>query len=599
MNISNDQTSFQDRPRLYRQWLTLTLALALVALGATLTRHCALAYAPNFGSLHDDAIYAVCAKALASGHGYRILSLPMEPLQTKYPPLVATALSSIFRIFPAFPQNVLCLETLSCLFGIGFAWGAGAYLMASRRATSLLALSVIALTWLNLQFLSYLPITMADLPFAAASVLVLAASERAVRSRLLAGGEKKPVSRWIIIAAAFLVALLTHAMCNFLLAALIIYFLSLKQYRPLAILLTISWGIAVPYFLWADSHSIKAPPVMAYYTNYVLAAKEVCDHVGGPTAFVFSNLQSGCTEVIDTLIPAVKELQGTPGQLLLIVIYPLAWLAMVAGVCRELSRRGPTRLVALWLLVHTAGHLFWPRLAGQRHLLVVLPFAYYFLLTGPRMLGLCLKEPWQGLPHLLRSVQMSAYQLASALVAILFTIFLVTGNIVDDLHSAGIYAHRVPPPPNAGEDYLEAMEFHEAYDWIKAHSMNSDVIVWTNDPATYLWTGRKAIMSCLGEAWKMITTPWNFITKEDVLESIRLGHGSYLVIDPISIGGLSAFNQIGAAVEQIMSEHPGALTPVFTSHWGLITIFKINHSRLVSALPDPGSDHRQNPRGPR
>jgi len=37
------------------------------------------------GLFHDDAIYAVAGKALASGDGYRIVSLPGAPAQTKYP----------------------------------------------------------------------------------------------------------------------------------------------------------------------------------------------------------------------------------------------------------------------------------------------------------------------------------------------------------------------------------------------------------------------------------------------------------------------------------------------------------------------------------
>ena len=42
---------------------------------------------PHFGHLHDDSIYFVAAKSIADGSGYRILSLPDEPFQTKYPPL--------------------------------------------------------------------------------------------------------------------------------------------------------------------------------------------------------------------------------------------------------------------------------------------------------------------------------------------------------------------------------------------------------------------------------------------------------------------------------------------------------------------------------
>jgi len=69
---------------------------------------------PHLGHLHDDSIYWAAAKSLAQGHGYRILSLPQQPFETKYPPLFALALSLIWKLDPRFPEN-LQLSTV-------FAW---------------------------------------------------------------------------------------------------------------------------------------------------------------------------------------------------------------------------------------------------------------------------------------------------------------------------------------------------------------------------------------------------------------------------------------------------------------------------------------------
>ena len=41
-----------------------------------------------FGRFHDDSIYLSSAKALADGQGYVMPSVPGEPPQTKYPPLI-------------------------------------------------------------------------------------------------------------------------------------------------------------------------------------------------------------------------------------------------------------------------------------------------------------------------------------------------------------------------------------------------------------------------------------------------------------------------------------------------------------------------------
>ena len=106
------------------------------------------------------------------------------------------------------------------------------------------------------------------------------------------------------------------------------------------------------------------------------------------------------------------------------------------------------------------------------------------------------------------------------------------------------------------------------------------MLVWNNDPAAYLWTGRKAILASIGESFGVSIYPEAEITKDDLLDAMRLGRGTYLVIDPISAGGLNSFTQMGLAVESLMKEHPGLLTPVLTTRWGLITIFKIDPSRL-------------------
>src|SRR5712692_7478162 len=59
-----------------------------------------------FGHDNDDAVYVVTAKALANGQGYRTISLPLEPPQTKYPPLYPLLLSLIWRLYPQFPANL-------------------------------------------------------------------------------------------------------------------------------------------------------------------------------------------------------------------------------------------------------------------------------------------------------------------------------------------------------------------------------------------------------------------------------------------------------------------------------------------------------------
>src|SRR5688500_4245202 len=89
--------------------LIVLLALALSSLGFFL--------APNIiGLFHDDGIYTVVAKAISDGIGYRIISLPGEPYQTKYPFLYSYLLSWSCSLNPHFPDNVSLLNFASACF---------------------------------------------------------------------------------------------------------------------------------------------------------------------------------------------------------------------------------------------------------------------------------------------------------------------------------------------------------------------------------------------------------------------------------------------------------------------------------------------------
>ena len=69
------------------------------------------------GVYHDDGIYVATAKALAEGRGYRLINLPGEPPQTKYPFLFPAALACLWWLWPSFPHNLVALQGFSLLSG--------------------------------------------------------------------------------------------------------------------------------------------------------------------------------------------------------------------------------------------------------------------------------------------------------------------------------------------------------------------------------------------------------------------------------------------------------------------------------------------------
>ena len=86
---------------------------------------------PHFGVLQDDGMYLIDGKALAEGAGYRILSLPAQPYDTRYPPLYPLYLSLAWLAAPSYPATLagavmlswLCLPMVLLL---GYGWCRGA-----------------------------------------------------------------------------------------------------------------------------------------------------------------------------------------------------------------------------------------------------------------------------------------------------------------------------------------------------------------------------------------------------------------------------------------------------------------------------------------
>jgi len=74
---------------------------------------------PQLGSM-DGGLYFTAARSLAQQHEYRIVSIPGQPYQTKYPPLYPLLLSLVWRANPAFPGNLPVASLVNWLLWLLF-----------------------------------------------------------------------------------------------------------------------------------------------------------------------------------------------------------------------------------------------------------------------------------------------------------------------------------------------------------------------------------------------------------------------------------------------------------------------------------------------
>ena len=74
------------------------------------------------GVFWDDGVYLIGAKSLAMGMGYRFLHLPGAPAAVHFPPGWPALLAVIWKLSPAFPDNVVLLKLVNpLLLAIGAA----------------------------------------------------------------------------------------------------------------------------------------------------------------------------------------------------------------------------------------------------------------------------------------------------------------------------------------------------------------------------------------------------------------------------------------------------------------------------------------------
>jgi hypothetical protein len=207
---------------------------------------------PQLGDFHDDAMYLVSAKSLAEGRGHRILSLPGEPHQTKYPPLFPAWLATAWRANPDFPANLpwflvlawvwlpaLALVSRTVFRDLGFEdrWALG--LSAALMLVPLAAYFAVSL--------------MAELMMATLLMVALALAER---GRALASG--------LAAALAFLVK--SAALPAFIAVPALYAFRG--QYRRAALFAIPAWTCFFAWIAWTGAH--RDPGAAAdYYIDYI------------------------------------------------------------------------------------------------------------------------------------------------------------------------------------------------------------------------------------------------------------------------------------------------------------------------------------------
>jgi hypothetical protein len=215
------------------------------------------------GVWHDDGVYALLGRAIASGQGFHYTQLPGAPAATHYPPLYPLVLAAVWRLAPSFPDNISAFLAVNAMLVGVAAFGAfrftrtqlgwrdqwaAAFALAATLTTPVLALSGAVLS---------------ESLFLAALWPVLTAAEQAVRPE---GTRRDAIVAGASVGALMLVR--THAVA----LALPLLLLLLLRRRPARALWAAGAAAAfvLPWQLWAMAAAPRVPaPLAGAYGSYL------------------------------------------------------------------------------------------------------------------------------------------------------------------------------------------------------------------------------------------------------------------------------------------------------------------------------------------
>jgi hypothetical protein len=298
------------------------------------------------GLFHDDGVYLVLAKSIATGNGYRYLHLPGAPVATHYPPAYPLLLAVLWTLAPRFPANLtIILLANAALLGL-VAWGSARFLISRLEWPPFAATAFALVATLSLPLIQLTTLVLSEITFLGMLFLVLTSAERCVASR---GSHLQDVL--LGAGAGGLVLVRAHGVV--LVAALALVLVSRREWRRVGLCVAGAAMVIAPWQLWVTIHDAALPATLrgsyGSYTSWF--ATGLAD---GGLMFAGQTIARNASEAAAIL--ADRFAPWHPGMLRLIPLtFALALLAL--GIIR-LWRRTPVTVA--FLLAYVAVTLIWP-----------------------------------------------------------------------------------------------------------------------------------------------------------------------------------------------------------------------------------------------
>jgi 4-amino-4-deoxy-L-arabinose transferase-like glycosyltransferase len=546
------------------------LTLIIILVGASLVYLTTL-NPQRFGGYHDDSIYVTTAKAMASGQGYRIVSLPYEPAQTKYPPFYPFLLSLIWRANSHFPQNLSLMIWLSIATTLVFLAITFRYLITQGYATPWQASIVVAMTAFNAWTIVFSTSVVSEMLYAMLSVAGLYLAER----------YEKGSRRWLGGAGLGVVlglAVMTRTSGISLVCAVAAYLVVRRLWRRALLPVAIASLFVIGWSTWCHFNRTTVDGVnVAFYTNYfrdvgeVIGSLQTLNNASKPEVLltiagknalglILVSIPLVCSGLNNVWMPGS---QGAPVVVSLFFVLVI-FMLIVTNVVRRLS--SGLRLLYFYLFFYLALHLPTPYTTYDRYLVPLLPFLLLFLVTELSRLTSTVRGE-------LKRRRGLGDGLGSGVVGL--AIFATVGVIAYG-YVAGIRLQIASSSRLSGK----AAEEEQVTEWIMSHTDSSDVLICYRDPVYYLHTGRKATRSVpttiIDGALFQVRQPTVGEELPLLRSIIRENRGRYLIVALDDLDHLPPIYR--DYFNELTHQDPAMFVPAFESASGRSTVYRIENS---------------------
>ena len=426
------------------------------------------------GLFGDDGIYAVVAKSLSEGAGYRLISLPTAPDQTKYPFLYSYILSWLWNLDPNFPDNIGLLKAANAAFLTTSFILSYLFYRSRVEGEESEGLLFAALVCINPTVFSLADFTISDILF----LLILLSAFVICRCR----GKMPFAARQRHTDRCYCRSRLSDSLSGFTVRSG--WSSSFRVGQALsrfdATMLCLVLLLIAPWWLWVGNRSNQtASSLLEYYVSYSSfppAFVTMWSDPFGAIEIVWGNLRY-IVEALDLIFQS----RIVPGLLL-----PVA-LLLLFGLWRSFNYQSVFFRSYLVLYFGLVIALPFP---SARYLVPLAPAIYFFLFRGVHAAEIHLGELMTSETR--KKIVYHLVRVTFALVVVLHVGWIFHYLFSKDVATTRVwYGERLPASWRG---------FSETFEWIRSHTDHETILATSYDPMYYLYTGRRAVQPALYKA---------------------------------------------------------------------------------------------------